>query len=257
MGRKWFEDIIPAMVKLSSTQVQLPAPAHLTIGGQQYHLTSALQLTLSGLSAATLYFIYAVVSSGVVSLVQSTRVNSLGPVGYTSWKLVGALYSDALASPAFGSFVNIDGPPSSQMIAWLPTFSAALGSVTNVNLFFKRDGGLFRFQGRFKTGTVTNTTPSFTLPVTVDTAQVAASLNTLCGRFLRGITATGDGTYGGEILIDPANPTNLYFSTGNNTQASGNKITDATTEFNNTEDDQIYGGALPVSGWSNTPLKDL
>lgn len=80
--------------------------SRLTIGGQQ-HITSTLNLTMSGLVQNTMYMIYAVVSAGTVILVQSTNTNSTGPAGYTAWKLVGSFSTNATAA-TFLSFNDIN-----------------------------------------------------------------------------------------------------------------------------------------------------
>lgn len=109
MGFKYQDDKIGSLSH-SGGVISL-APSVLTIGGQQYRTQSILSLTPSGLSANTLYMIYAIVSGGVVSLVQSVNVNSIGPAGQLQWKLVGAFYSSGKAVIDFGAFVNIEGSP--------------------------------------------------------------------------------------------------------------------------------------------------
>lgn len=99
------------------------SPAWLTIGGQQYRVTSSLSRTIAtdvAIAANTLYMIYAVLNSGVVEMRITTAVNSVGPSGFTSWKLIGAFQANGLTSVAFGSFVNIDGPPRFGPVAFTP-----------------------------------------------------------------------------------------------------------------------------------------
>jgi hypothetical protein len=82
-------------------------PSYLTIGGQQYQITASLTRTITSdvtLTLQNLYHVYAVVSAGVVVLRISTNLNSVGPAGFTSWKLVGAFYTDTAA--AFNAFVS-------------------------------------------------------------------------------------------------------------------------------------------------------
>lgn len=89
------------------------ASSVLTIGGQQYSgALSRLIATDVTMTANTLYMIYAVINSGNMELRISANVNSVGPSGFTSWKLVGAFYTNGLSPIAFGSFVNIQGTPS-------------------------------------------------------------------------------------------------------------------------------------------------
>lgn len=103
MGQRFKEDQIGSLSHGGGT-ITLTA-SRLTIGGQQYSVPQ-LQLTLPTLTANTRYMLYVVVNAGVFSLIQSTNVNSVGPVGYSSWKLVGAYYSNYLL--AFASFADIN-----------------------------------------------------------------------------------------------------------------------------------------------------
>lgn len=114
MGQILLEDKIGALSH--SSGVITLAASRLTIGGQQY-VTSSLNRTISTdvtMAANSLYMVYAVQSGGVVDLRVSANVNSSGPSGFTSWKLVGAFYSNG--SSALGSFVNIEGVPKTDYI---------------------------------------------------------------------------------------------------------------------------------------------
>lgn len=111
MGQRFFEDSIGTLTH--STGVISLTSSKLTIGGQQYS-TSTLSRTISTdviMTANTRYQIFAVVSSGVVALRISSNENSVGPSGFSAWKLVGSFYSDSMIPPAFGSFINIEGVP--------------------------------------------------------------------------------------------------------------------------------------------------
>lgn len=120
MAQKLRDDKIGTL-QHSAGNIQMLAstssPAYLTIGGQQYKITSTLVVALPAMTANTRYQVFAVQSGGVVSLVISQNENSVGPVGYTRWKLVGSLYSNGMPSVAFGSFVNIKGVPKTEMIS--------------------------------------------------------------------------------------------------------------------------------------------
>lgn len=83
------------------------AASRLTIGGQQYK-TSALTVTPS-LAANRMYCLYVVLSAGIPTLVSSLNLNSVGPAGFTSWKLVGAFVSKY--NSTFGDFLSIEGLP--------------------------------------------------------------------------------------------------------------------------------------------------
>jgi hypothetical protein len=100
----------------SAGNITVDAGSRLTIGGQQYTTSAQLSVALPSLTANGLYFIYATLNAGVPQLTISQNVNSVGPVGFASWKLIGALYANGMSPVAFGSFVNIEGSPQSEVI---------------------------------------------------------------------------------------------------------------------------------------------
>lgn len=69
---------------------------------------ASYQVSLSGLTYVTRYFLY--LNNG--SLVYVTTVPSTYKVSNPNATLVGAFYSNGLASVAFGAFVNIEGIPT-------------------------------------------------------------------------------------------------------------------------------------------------
>jgi hypothetical protein len=86
----------------STTQVTLLSGSNLRIGGQGYPLTSNIVCTTStsgfggidtgSVAASTFYYVYAVVSSGVVGLVASTSATA--PTGFSGYRKVGAFYTN-------------------------------------------------------------------------------------------------------------------------------------------------------------------
>ena len=67
--------------------------------------------SLSGLTANTLYFLY--LRSGQSNIQFVTTVPSSYRASFPEAILIGAFYANGLSSVAFGSFVNIEGEPSS------------------------------------------------------------------------------------------------------------------------------------------------
>ena len=130
MGQKLRDDKIGALshsggiITMAASSV---LPAWLTIGGQQYRITSNRTVAVSSLTSHNLFYVYAVQTAGVVSLVISSNVNSVGPAGYLSWKLVGAFLSTFTST--FGDFINIEGAPQFDIAVRANTigFSTATG----------------------------------------------------------------------------------------------------------------------------------
>ena len=107
MGQKFFEDSIGTLTQSSGT-ITL-GTSSITVGGQQYQVSS-VTYTLSGLVASTKYYLYAVVSGGVLTLVPSTNAITVGPAGYTSWKFIRAFTTNS--SAGFGAFSGMISDPN-------------------------------------------------------------------------------------------------------------------------------------------------
>lgn len=219
------------------------APSTINIGGVQVD-TDALNRTISDdvtLVANTLYMIYVVLSSNTPVIRISTNVNSIGPAGFASWKLVGAFYSNGVTgSIAFGSFVNIEGAPVSSRISYTPVFTS-LGTPTAVDIGWIRNGSSIQIQGRLTNGTV-------------DGGQASVGLPTNIASSLTNYLVVGDyghqGSANGNEMVYHIINLNLVFGLSNwQTFATGTQL--VTTGFTS------LNVSLPISGWSSTPLKDL
>lgn len=112
MGQKLREDKLGTLSHSSgiiTMAASTSSPAWLTIGGQQYKVTSNLARTITSdvtLSANSNYYVYAVSVSGAPQLRISTNANSVGPAGFSSWRMVGNFLSNG--SSAFGGFNSSD-----------------------------------------------------------------------------------------------------------------------------------------------------
>jgi len=85
-------------------------PSTVNIGGLQVDTDALSRNIISDLTmvASSLYMIYVVMLTGAPVIRISTNVNSVGPAGFTSWKLVGAFYSNGMSPVAFGTFIGIN-----------------------------------------------------------------------------------------------------------------------------------------------------
>lgn len=154
-------------------------PSVLTIGAKQY-VTSALTVGLPSLSANSRYQVYAVIISTQVQLVVSNRENSQGPLGYSSWKLVGSFYSNGKTPVSFGSLVNIKGKPSTEWISdgvvriGATTTAPTKGTIDFDELLYKIDGKHVFISSNFRQTTLgTNGAGDYLFPVpkAIDTSK--------------------------------------------------------------------------------------
>lgn len=265
MGQRLFEDRIGTLSE--SSGIITLQPSVLTIGGQQYSTNALTAFTIADV-LLKLYYIYAVESSGVVSLIVSENVNSVGPAGQTVWKLVGAYYvgargDDLSGTLRFGSFVNIEGVPESEQfqvgLTNLTTSNAPFpnytGFVTNSVMEFQRKGDSAQFRGFFrKNAGGSNGTQAHEVPIpgglTKDPDKLSELQNNPNDYFGSGqIIGTGTTTHMGVQGI-----TSIFRFSNNNTGAT---IKSSTHSFTGLSSLSFFTYFLPYSELSNTPLKDL
>jgi len=231
--------------------------SYVTIGGQQY-ATGALSRTISTdvtMTANSLYMIYAVLVSGVPVLRISSNVNSAGPAGFNVWKLVGAFYATAATTPAWGSFVTIDGVPSTvtsvndQGSAQLISAFAGFPSFTLTQYLWSRVGNHLFVTWRMDSTTGNGTSARIPLPRGgIITVENSYPVGTYAGQN----AAVNAG--GGSII--GLGSTDMGFATGN---LSGAAISTQTGSAVVGTSPTTLAGTLraTIAQWSSTPLKDL
>lgn len=284
MGQKLRDDKIGSLSHSSGVitmAASTSVPAWLTIGGQQYKITSNIARTIATdvtLAAHTLYMVYAVRNSGNIELRITTNVNSIGPVGFLGWKLIGAFYSNNLVSIGFGGFVNIDGVPESEW--WVA--NSAIGSsfltgssgnpsygTVQVNIYkLKRVGDHIVGQWDYRqnaAGTTGSGAYYIKQPFQADlTLYKPNPAQTFVGRLgeMSTVELTSGAYVGVSNVYIPGNfPDQLSAIQGlvNGSTAGGLKG-DWGSSFSHFAVAEIIFGLrfdYKVSGWTKTPLKDL
>lgn len=118
MGQFFGNEKITKLVRVSNTQVSLPAGFSLKVGGQGQYSDSALVLTSSvsgiggldtgSIANLTFYYVYVVYNGSVLGLVASTSATA--PTGFLSYRKIGAFYTNSSAqifkAYAFGDIVQ-------------------------------------------------------------------------------------------------------------------------------------------------------
>jgi len=258
MGQKIFDDKIGTLSHSGGniTMAASPSsPSYLVIGGQQYTITANLVVALPTLAANQRYQVFAVQTAGVVSIVISTNENSIGPVGYNSWKLIGSLYANGNLSVAFGSFVNIEGSPATATpISFTPTGGWSGGNVTYTGRWKRNAGEMMMEFSVALTGAPTGTLLTVNIPsnITIDSANKLSSV------------------YGeGRINKSATNSSGTGQVWGNNSTSISTRYlrlsgiydfprVDTTSPHTWGTNDSFDGEAkFPVVSWNSTPIKDL
>lgn len=176
MGQVLRPDKVGELTVLSGTQVQL-ASSILTLGGQQYS-TSTLTLStgstglggldIGGVTANSMYFIYAVLSGGSVSLVAS--LSRSAPSGFSVYKRIGSFYvfhdstishfrnpddfDPGAQTTEWAVFDHATNTFVSQSSDWIETTSMPSSGAGTVNM----KSGFWRNMGAYKNPTVSGKT---------------------------------------------------------------------------------------------------
>jgi len=173
MGQILTPDNIPDLVIASSTTITMAASylgrdTRITIGGQQFKYASLTTLNFAtagfngldtgSIATNTLYYIYAVKSSGVPGLVASLNAPATGPSGFASWKEVGRC-NTLVGSAALSSIINIGGnatasgfgfvAPRKSEFAITCSGSVALSSYFCFGIYYQDQSGSHRLKFNF------------------------------------------------------------------------------------------------------------
>lgn len=267
-----------ALRNLNTTKKKYMIPDSLTqAAGTIYAVfgSTTYFVSLIGLVASTRYQLYLVPGG---TLVYSTNENSTGPAGYTSWILVGCFLTNNLASPGFGAFVSIEGVPESDFFTLDTTIGNNFlrceaggnpsygGTVFNINRCRRKGRELFWewYYKQTSAGSAGGGDYTFKCPFTPDLLQYknAASEAGLGHVGLTQFNEITSGTYKGVntmYFYAPNTDRIGGYVTGHNAGASG--LGGAWgASFNHLGVATILWGMrvnYMVSGWSNTPIKDL
>jgi len=280
MGQKLFTDKIGTLSHSAGNilmAASVSSPVYLTIGGQQFKITSQLSVALPAMSANARYQVFAVQTAGVVSLVISLNENSVGPVGYSRWKLVGSLRANG--SLVFGGFSNIKGSSSDWILSGTfqigatttaPTYGTATIDVNQ--LWYKIEGNSARIRWAWVksvTGTATAGTGMYLFPmpanISIDVTKLVPD-TTVIGANAANPRSNNVGSYnasttgaaftGGVTVYDSAN----VLLSGSDTVVNNASLGTISAGFG-----AITGAAqmgygvdalVPILGSSNTPIED-
>jgi hypothetical protein len=139
------------------------------------------------------------------------------------------------------------GSPITDWTSYTPTF-AGLGTVTNIDFYYRRVGDTLEIYGSGTTGTVTATTASISLPSGLVTSANINSTSPRGSFYLSGSTADAVDAYRLNIIASPSDTT---VGIGERTSAAsnevlkraGNSIAGNSLNFN-----VLF--SVPIQGWS-------
>lgn len=263
----------------SAGNISIQSGSILTIGGLQYILDSQKSVALPAMTANTRYQVFAVITGGDVALQISTNENSVGPAGFTAWKLVGSLYSDG--SLSFGSFLNVKTKPSSSWINGGPSIISATsvaptkGTMINDKIFWKQDGEEIhvRVEINQSVGGVAGTGMYlFGLPGSrqINTQKMSADNTVLdgvtewqqkneVGSWSFSEIASDDQSGAGPVVVYDSNYVSVKYLTISDTGGASLGSYGSTSAWSIAAApiQLTLKFSVPVLGWSDTPIEDL
>ncbi len=217
--------------------------------------STTYNVNLSGLSAMTLYYLYIRKVSGVTSLVYVTTAPQAMRASFSDAVLIGAFFADGLTSVGFGSFVNIEGVPTSNVFNyqgsgnWTYTLYTSRARVVGDKIELNQT---VQF-----TGAPTSGVFAPNLPTNLSMASTKLSSTTgfnydsnLPGRAKMIVGSA----YEGSVL---RNSDTSYVLSYLDTNANAAFVTPTLPAAFSTTGHYIHiEVVLPINGFSNTPLKD-
>jgi len=232
----------------------------------------SMDCTLSGLVANNLYFLYKIDSSADLQF--TTDVPSVYRVTFPEAVLIGAFYANGYSPVAFGTFVNVEGPPScsmfdSQRVVIDATGLAPTKPTSAVDrLSWGRNGGFMTLKWEYKHDAITGGAigSGFLLPrmptnLKINTAVIAdgATVSEIANERIHATLTTGyitnESSVGHMAII-------VYdedrFSTEGNSNFS--TIDPWSSTFYDLQQANVGFGfivTVPIQGWTSTALKDL
>ena len=131
-------------------------------------------------------------------------------------------------------------PTVTAWASYTPTFSAGFGTVSNVNIEWRRNGENLELQGYWTNGTVAASIATMSLPPTL---TVAASVT---NQRPAGLVVSSAGTILRDVLI-VASGSIIEFANTNTTSFVPKNVS---TIFNNGENNSFIGVSIPITGWT-------
>jgi len=205
---------IKDLTKASQTTIEWASGSNLRVGGQAYNVTSVLTLDTAtdidtgAIASDTIYYIYAVVVAGTVSLKYS--LSSSAPAGYSAYRLIGSFGTDDISEISGTS--NKDQGKVGDVIHSM---------LTEEQFIAENGAGWVLADGRDVTGSKYDT-------LILD--GLGGNIPDMRGQFLRGLDTSG--------TIDPDGAG----------RSLGDSQAHALEDHTHTYNDQDFGGSQPAAG---------
>lgn len=234
--------------RVSNSVVHLLAGSYIKIGGQAYSLNQTIQCDFltSGaggidngiISINSVYYVYAIVDSGIIKLISSTNIEN--PANFNSNRYVGAVQTDNLGNILM---VSQGEDFDTDWEDYTPDFDA-LGTVTNVFARYRRMGQDIEVYGRVTAGTPAGDSAKIGLPsvLLIDQTNVPSGSLVIVGKAARG-AGTADQFH---ILTGDGETNKVLFSR----MSVGGLSTVGGTALLSASGSLSFNFSVPISNWS-------
>lgn len=267
---QFFTNNIPPLVVASTTSLTLAAtnngqPTSMLIGGQGYALTTGLTLNtgtvgLNGidtgsLAANTLYYIFAVVSSGVVGMVIS--LSSSAPTGFTQYANIGRCRT-FLGSAGLAAVANwLNGQLMSAAVTPLGDIgitASGFGTPTVAKYDCTRIGNQLLVDFFFVSGTVAATTAAINLPTGY--ALDFSKLSTTASGQIVGSHTSADPS-ASAAAVGSGNKTGINFTDGTTNNKIFLTINTASAAFTKANGSTLWNTSSSMTGQIRVPIAEF
>jgi hypothetical protein len=217
--------------------------------------STTLNASLSGLTAMTLYYLYVRKVSGVTSLVYVTTAPQAMRALFSDAVLVGAFFADGMTSVGFGSFVNIEGSPESNVFNyqgsgnWTNVIYSSRARVVGDKIELNQT---ISFTGAPSSGVFAPNLPTnLSMPTTKLSSTTGFNYDSNLPGRAKMIVGSA---YDGSVL---RNSDTSYVLSYLDVNANAAFVTPTLPAAFSTTGHYIHVEViLPITGFSNTPLKD-
>jgi hypothetical protein len=192
-----------------------------------------------------------------LGLVISLNAPTTGPTGFTAWKAIGRLRTDAAAANINTVAMLASIQPQGAVVtdfAFAPTYTG-FGTVSGEKYTSQRIGSVLKVKGSFSPGTTTAVSASINLPtgLNLDTSKLRATANDqIVGKIVRHKpSATAIALYSGDwvssLFFDGSDTDSLYV--GPQTESNAiNKINANTYAL--TGESLDFEFEVPIAEWA-------
>lgn len=246
-GQFYGIETIKPLVKTGNTQLKLPSGSVVKVGGLCFISSSDLFLNLSSLSVNSLYFVYLRYVAGAFELSASMSVPSVMGGEY---KIVGAFYSNS--SSIVGSLLDVRTVPTTEDISYSPSI-LGMGTITDVDLKWRRIGTRMELSGAFNSGSPTSEVFKLPLPTGY---HANINTNSLVGRSTWGKMGASGADNSIVLSVLLSDTTNVV-ATNEGDGTNLNNFIPMLGSFSTSNFRHGIMCSFPITGWTNTPLKDL